>query len=93
MMKNKAYSNGQKTFEQVGKELTYFFKNGKTKAEGVSINGIMEGEWKFYRETGQLWQVGNFKEGQKHGPWIRYDKKGKIEYQETFINGNLKKSK
>jgi len=93
MMKNKAYSNGQKTFEQVGKELTYFFKNGKTKAEGVSINEIMEGEWKFYRETGQLWQVGNFKEGQKHGPWIRYDKKGKIEYQETFINGNLKKSK
>jgi len=41
MMKNKAYSNGQKTFEQVGKELTYFFKNGKTKAEGISINGIM----------------------------------------------------
>jgi len=40
MMKNKAYSNGQKTFEQVGEELTYFFKNGKIKAEGTSINGI-----------------------------------------------------
>ena len=24
MMKNKAYSNGQKTFEQVGEELIYF---------------------------------------------------------------------
>ena len=93
MMKNKSYSNGQKTFEQVGEELTYFFKNGKIKAEGISINGIMEGEWKFYRETGQLWQVGNFKEGQKHGSWIRYDKKGKLEYQETFTNGNLMKSK
>ena len=93
MMKNKAYSNGQKTFEQVGEELTYFFKNGKMKAQGISINGIMEGEWKFYRETGQLWQVGNFKEGQKHGFWIRYDKKGKLEYQETFTNGNLMKSK
>ena len=93
MMKNKTYSNGQKTFEQVGEELTYFFKNGKIKAEGISINGIMEGEWKFYRETGQLWQVGNFKEGQKRGSWIRYDKKGKLEYQETFTNGNLMKSK
>jgi antitoxin component YwqK of YwqJK toxin-antitoxin module len=93
MMKNKTYSNGQKTFEQVGEELTYFFKNGKIKAEGISMNGIMEGEWKFYRETGQLWQVGNFKEGQKHGSWIRYDKKGKLEYQEKFTNGNLMKSK
>ena len=91
MMKNNTYSNGQKTFEQVGEELTYFFKNGKIKAEGISINGIMEGEWKFYRETGQLWQVGNFKEGQKHGSWIRYDKKGKLEYEETFTNGNLMK--
>ena len=93
MMKNNTYSNGQKTFEQVGEELTYFFKNGKIKAEGTSINGIMEGEWKFYRETGQLWQVGNFKKGQKHGSWVRYDKKDKLEYQETFINGDLLKSK
>ena len=93
MMKNKTYSNGQKTFEQVGEELRYFFKNGEIKAEGISINGIMEGEWKFYRETGQLWQVGNFKEGQKHGSWVRYDKKDKLEYQETFINGDLLKSK
>ena len=93
MMKNKAYSNGQKTFEQVGEELTYFFKNGKMKAQGISINGIMEGEWKFYRETGQLWQVGNFKEGLKNGSWIRYDKKDKLEYQETFTNGTLMKSK
>ena len=93
MMKNKTYSNGQKTFEQVGEELTYFFKNGKIKAEGISINGIMEGEWKFYRETGQLWQVGNFNEGQKHGSWVRYDKKDKLAYQETFINGKLLKLK
>ena len=53
----------------------------------------MEGQWKFYRETGQLWQVGNFNEGQKHGFWIRYDKKGKLAYQETFTNGNLMKAK
>ena len=53
----------------------------------------MEGEWKFYRETGQLWQVGNFKEGQKHGFWIRYDRKGELEYQEKFKDGNLMKSK
>ncbi|MEO8413333.1 MAG: hypothetical protein ABI472_06720 [Ginsengibacter sp.] len=93
MMKNITYSNGQKTFEEAGDRLTYFFKNGKIKAEGLSINGIMEGEWTFYRETGQLWQVGNFKAGQKHGSWIRYDKKDKLEYQEIFAGGSLVKSK
>ena len=34
-----------KTFEQAGEALTYFFKNGKIKAKGISINGIMKGEW------------------------------------------------
>lgn len=90
-MKNKVYSNGQKTFEQTGDNLTYFFKNGKIKAEGLSINELMEGEWKFYRETGQLWQVGNFKEGLKHGSWLRYDKKDQLEYNETFDKGKLVK--
>jgi antitoxin component YwqK of YwqJK toxin-antitoxin module len=54
----------------------------------------MEGEWTFYRETGQLWQVGNFKGGQKHGPWVRYGKNDALEYQEIFEHGvQQKKSK
>jgi antitoxin component YwqK of YwqJK toxin-antitoxin module len=47
----------------------------------------MEEEWIFYRETGQLWQVGNFKGGQKHGPWVRYNKQDALEYQEVFDQG------
>ncbi len=92
MMKKKQYANGQPTYEQSGDTLTYFFKDGKIKAHGASVNGMMEGEWKFYRESGQLWQVGNFKNDQKHGPWIRYDKKGQLEYDEQFEDGKqLKK--
>jgi antitoxin component YwqK of YwqJK toxin-antitoxin module len=91
MMKNKQYVNGQKTYEQVGDKLTYFFKDGRVKAEGISSNGIMEGEWKFYREGGQLWQVGNFKNNQKQGKWVRYNKQGILEYEEQFISGKLKK--
>lgn len=93
MMKNKTYSKGQKTYEQKGDKLIYFFKNGKVKAEGHSINDSMEGEWKFYRETGKLWQIGNFKGGQKHGSWLRYDKKEKLEYKEAFDKGKLIKAK
>ena len=92
MMKNKTYSNGQKTHEQSGDLLTYYFKNGNKKAEGRFVRETMEGEWIFYRETGQLWQVGNFKEGQKSGPWIRYDKNDALEYQEVFENGVQRKT-
>ncbi|MBD3631095.1 hypothetical protein [Cyclobacterium sp.] len=91
MMKNKEYVNGQKTYEQTGEKLTYFYKDGKVKAEGVSINGLMQGEWKFYRESGQLWQIGNFRDNEKHGNWIRYDKLGNLEYDKTFIKGKIKK--
>jgi len=91
MMEKKQYANGQKVFEQEGDWLTYFFKDGKIKAKGISINEIMEGEWEFYRETGQLWQVGHFKNGQKHGSWIRYDKKGQLEYDEIFDHGKIRK--
>jgi antitoxin component YwqK of YwqJK toxin-antitoxin module len=91
MMKKKQYANGQITYEQKGDVLTYFFKDGKVKAEGLSINGEMQGEWKFYRETGQLWQVGNFKNGQKDGHWVRYNKNDQLEYEETFGNGEIVK--
>ncbi|MEX2483876.1 MAG: hypothetical protein WED10_04935 [Brumimicrobium sp.] len=89
MMKKKEYTNGQKTYKLDGNKLTYFFKNGRIKAEGISEDGVMQGEWKFYRETGQLWQVGHFKNNQKHGRWTRYDKEANLEYDETFENGTL----
>jgi len=84
MLEKKNYSNGQKVFEIVGDRLTYFYKNGILKAEGLYINDLMEGEWKFYRETGQLWQIGNFKNSKKNGSWIRWDKNNQVEYQEDF---------
>ena len=85
-MEKKTYANGQAVYETQGDRLTYFFKNGRVKAEGRIENGQMAGEWKFYRETGQLWQVGHFGQGKKNGSWIRYDKNGKLEHQEEFLD-------
>jgi len=51
---------------------------------------MMDGEWKFYRESGQLWQVANFKNNMKHGLWVRYDRNGKEEYREIFENNKAK---
>jgi antitoxin component YwqK of YwqJK toxin-antitoxin module len=92
MLDKKNYANGQKANELTGDKLTWFFKNGNVKAEGLFINNLMEGEWRFYRETGQLWQVGNFRYGMKNGSWVRYDKKDQVEYQEVFEKGKLIKN-
>lgn len=94
MIKEKKYANGQIVQELKEDVLIYFYKNGKVKAKGPYIKGLMEGEWIFYRETGQLWQIGNFKGSMKHGHFLRYDRNDKPEYDETFIEGKLvKKSK
>jgi antitoxin component YwqK of YwqJK toxin-antitoxin module len=92
MLEQKEYANGQRVYELVGTQLTYYFKSGQVKAVGLYENGQMEGEWTFFRETGQLWQVGHFADGKKHGTWSRYDRDDRLEYLETFENGRkLKK--
>lgn len=93
MLKKKEYANGQKVYELVENKITYFFMNGKVKAEGIFENNQMQGEWRFFRETGQLWQVGNFMNHEKNGSWIRFDKSGKLEYEETFKDNKLIKIK
>jgi len=66
MLEKKSYANGQPVFELTDNKLTYFYKNGNIKATGPFINNLMEGEWTFYRESGQLWQTANFRYSMKH---------------------------
>ena len=87
MLEKKFYANGQKVFDFDGDKLTYYYKNAEIKATGLYINDQMEEEWLFYRETGQLWQIGNFKNGEKHGFWKRFNKEGNVEYQQNFMEG------
>ncbi len=91
MLDKKHYANGQAVYELAGNKLTYYFKNGTIKAEGIFENGLMEGEWKFYRETGQLWQIGHFIHGGKDGAWVRFGRGGQLEYEESFREGKRMK--
>jgi antitoxin component YwqK of YwqJK toxin-antitoxin module len=88
LLGNDKYKNGQKIYDLSNDYLIYYFKDGTLKAEGSYKDEAMEGEWKFYRSTGQLWQIGNFLNNKKHGQWIRYNRDGIIEYDELFENGN-----
>ncbi len=84
MLGKKHYANGQRVYELSGDTLTYFYRNGKMKAEGLYVNNLMEGEWKFYKITGQLWKMGSYKNGRKCGPFVQYDRGYKIEYEKDI---------
>lgn len=84
------YANGQPVFRQEGDMLTYYFKTGLKKAEGHSVEGVMQGEWRFWRETGELWQIGHFRDGEKHGEWVRFARDGSVETREMFAEGKAK---
>lgn len=91
-MKDKEhYKNGQVVSTVKNGIMTYFYRDGKKKAEGKVANDLMEGEWKFYKEDGHLWQIGNFKKSLKDGLWTRYDLSGKVIYKKFFVEGNSKK--
>jgi antitoxin component YwqK of YwqJK toxin-antitoxin module len=83
------YANGQIISRLQDGVLTYYLKDGKLKARGPFVDGMMEGDWTFWRASGELWQTGQFLHNQKHGRFIRYDRAGKVEYDEVFDKGKL----
>ncbi len=91
--KSTHYKNGQVIHILENDIMTYYYKDGSLKARGPVLGENMEGEWLFYRENGQIAQIGHFKNGLKHGSWIRYDKDMNIEYDETFFEHKIVKRK
>jgi antitoxin component YwqK of YwqJK toxin-antitoxin module len=81
------YNNGQLVSKQKGDTLTYYFKNGDIKAQGKCVNGKFQGKWIFNKKEGFLWQIGHFKDNEKHGSWVRYKSDGSVEKAEEFLNG------
>lgn len=88
MNKDTTYAKGQKTAQQTGNILTYFFKDGAVKAQGKFVDGAMQGEWIFNKKEGYLWQIGHFDtDGKKHGSWVLYNPDGSIQKEKLFEHG------
>lgn len=80
------YKNGQVKEDVKNGIKTVYFENGLIKAVGP-FNKKMQGEWKFYKKSGLLWQIGNLKDDLKHGKWMRYNDDGTLQKSAYFKNG------
>lgn len=47
----------------------------------------MQGERRFRRETGELWQIRHFRDGLKHGEWLRRVRGGSVGCRKRFETG------
>ncbi|MEO6728851.1 MAG: hypothetical protein ABIM99_02920 [Candidatus Dojkabacteria bacterium] len=59
-------------------------KNGQLKAIGKMVDGKMDGKWEWWRESGEFWQEGHFKNGSREGTWTRYGRDGNVEKIKKF---------
>ena len=58
----------------------YFFSNGKIVGEGiVKEDGLKNGDWKEYFQSGDLKAEGKYTNGIKTGKWTYYHKSGNVE--------------
>ena len=65
-----------------------YYSNGNIKYEGDWINHKREGNGKYIYKNGNYY-IGGFKDGQRHGKGIIYDKNGNIKYDGEFINNTF----
>lgn len=54
---------------------------------GRLSDGMMEGEWLFYFDNGQLHKKGHFLNSKKHGFWVEYEMNGAQQYVLEFEYG------
>lgn len=85
------YSSGQELSAKVGIWHHEYFENGAIKAVGIIEDGNKEGEWRFYRKNGLVWQIVNYHQGIKNGLCTRYDAKGNRSFMENFVGGVVRK--
>ena len=73
------------TIAQTPSQVEYY-DNGKVKAEYFAqADGMIDA--KFYYSSGQLREVGQFKDLKRHGAWTSYSRSGDVSAKGTFVEG------
>ena len=69
---------------------TIFHDNEQKASEGIFIDQIKDGEWKYWGNNGILIKEENYKLGKKEGAWIIYSAETGIKLQEDqYLNDKL----
>ncbi len=66
---------------------TDYYSNGKEKMKGEIKDGLREGLWQAWYETGILWSEAEYVKGINHGKSVTYFENGKIRYEGIYSNG------
>ncbi|HTL17835.1 MAG TPA: hypothetical protein VL793_11400 [Patescibacteria group bacterium] len=53
-------------------------KDGRVRAKGKMLNGLLSGYWEWFRADGSKMRSGYFDKGRQVGQWTTYDRKGKV---------------
>lgn len=64
-----------------------YYKNGKLKCEGEYKNGLKNGSWTFYAESGYYYLIGTMLDDAKHSVWRYFDEKEELVREELYIFG------
>lgn len=89
--KNNIPEGISRTYTEDGKvESSKIYKNGIVTGDGIiDDNGLKQGPWKEYHDTGELKGEGTYISGQRIGLWKYYYKDGKIEQNGVFLKNEI----
>ena len=65
---------------------THYLRNGQLRRAGKIVDGLREGEWKFYHYNGHLSAIGNYVKYQRDGEWIGYHDNSQLEFIGKYVN-------
>ena len=65
-----------------------FYESSEKEAEGIYLNNLRQGEWKFYFKNGKIEQTGKYNtDGKPDGKWKWYYESGNLRKEDNFKNG------
>ena len=68
---------------QAGK-VRRFYDNGFLQSKGAMRDGVMHGDWSWYRKDGSLMRTGRFEHGAQVGTWRTFDRDEVLVKETTF---------
>ena len=67
----------------------YYYPTGKLYCMGETIDGLREGEWNWYFESGNISSTVNYRQDKKEGKQTMWEELGMVIKEEHYKDGEL----